>query len=83
MDPSEVRERELNAWKKSVDDQLREIYKELKRTPHHSDVGSSTFLHNMVNDEDNGGDVHKVTFLICVTQIFPSLSIFPCISSIH
>ena len=53
------RERELDAWKKSVDEQLREIYKELKRTPRHSNVGSSTFPHNMVND-DSEGDVHKV-----------------------
>ena len=54
-----VRERELDAWKKSVDEQLREIYKELKRTPCHSDVGSSTFPHNMV-DDDSEGDIHMV-----------------------
>ena len=75
------RERELDAWKKSVNDQLREIYKELKRTPRHLDVGSSTFPHNMVNDDDSDGDVHKVTLVIYVTEIVPSLSIFHCISS--
>ena len=53
------REGELDAWKKSVDEQLREICKELKRTPRHSNVGSSTFPHNMV-DDDSEGDVHKV-----------------------
>lgn len=35
------RERELDAWKRSVDAQLQEICRELKRTPRHSDVGSS------------------------------------------
>ena len=53
------REKELGAWKKSIDEQLREICKELKRTPRHSDVGSSTFPHNMV-DDDSEGDIHKV-----------------------
>ena len=53
------REGKLDAWKKSRDEQLWEICKELNRTPRHLDVGSSTFPHNLV-DDDSEGDVHKV-----------------------
>lgn len=38
------RENELYAWKKSIESQLEEITKEIKKIPPRSDVGSSTFL---------------------------------------
>ncbi|KAH9803527.1 hypothetical protein KPL71_001803 [Citrus sinensis] len=53
------RERDLDAWKKLVDAQLQEICRELKRTPRHSDVGSSTFPHNKDIDNDSEEDVHQ------------------------
>lgn len=38
-----ARETDLLAWKKSIESQLEELTKQLKKTPHHSDMGSCTF----------------------------------------
>lgn len=62
------RKKELDAWKKSVNDQLEQIYRELKRTLRHLDIGSSTFLHNKVNDGDSEGDVHQVPFSLIICR---------------
>lgn len=64
------REKELDAWKKPVDDQLQEICSELKKTPCHSDVGSFTFPYNKVIDDDSEGYVHQVTFFIKLVNFF-------------
>ena len=64
------RKRELDAWKKLVDAQLQEICRELKRTPRHSNVGSSTFPHNKDIDNDSKEDVHQVASFIKLTEFF-------------
>ena len=64
------RERELDAWKKSVDAQLQEICRELKRTPRHLDMGSSIFPHNKDINNDSEEDVHQVASFITLTEFF-------------
>lgn len=69
------KEKKLYAWKKVIDDELEDIYKKLKKTSCHSDVGSSNYSTYKAIDGDDCLE-ENVSFSILVKVIYHFVVLF-------